>query len=555
MAAREALLASPALGRWLRRALEPLRRAGREGYAPRRASAAGSPSLGAVALLLAAVRWLVGPGWRCRSRSPGPALAGLGDLAPPARATARAVERSLPEVATAVADSLAAGRSLRASLRRRRGLARRAAGGRAGPARRRARPRRADRGRGRGLAARGCARPGSTPSPPRCSASGSPAATSPACCAASPPAPAERDRVAEDARSATAQARFTGLLVVAMPTGGALFAELLQPGFVAELLAARPSAALLALAAALQAGRLRRDPAPQQDRGRLGVPGGGAALIAVAVLLAAAGVWELAGSRGERGRQSVAVDRGVAERRAGRTLAEAALRLRLPERLRARGAGGRVTIGAVLAAQARRGGRSARCSGCSPRRRRPAAGHRRDRRRSAAAGFCGPDALLERAARRRRCRGCVAALPDALDLLAVGAAAGPQPAAGPGGDLDRATPGEPLAAELAVAVAEIECGTPQREAIAAPSRPRARRRLGALAAALERSRRFGSPLAEQLHEQASSLRRDARRRIEEHAARAAPKIQLVVALVLVPSVLLMIVAGLVANSDALFGAL
>ena len=78
--------------------------------------------------------------------------------------------------------------------------------------------------------------------------------------------------------------------------------------------------------------------------------------------------------------------------------------------------------------------------------------------------------------------------------------------------------------------------------------------LGALASALERSRRFGSPLAEQLHEQASSLRRDARRRLEERAARAAPKIQLVVALVLVPSVLLMIVAGLVANSDALFGA-
>ena len=44
---------------------------------------------------------------------------------------------------------------------------------------------------------------------------------------------AERDRVADDARSATAQARFTGLLVVAMPSGGALFAELLRPGFVA----------------------------------------------------------------------------------------------------------------------------------------------------------------------------------------------------------------------------------------------------------------------------------------------------------------------------------
>ena len=49
-----------------------------------------------------------------------------------------------------------------------------------------------------------------------------------------------------------------------------------------------------------------------------------------------------------------------------------------------------------------------------------------------------------------------------------------------------------------------------------------------------------------------ALRRDARRRIDERAARAAPKIQLVVALVLVPSVLLMICAALIANADSLF---
>jgi len=64
---------------------------------------------------------------------------------------------------------------------------------------------------------------------------------------------AERERVAEDARSATAQARFTGLLVVAMPTGGAVLAELLEPGFFATLLASPPAAVLLGLAAALQA--------------------------------------------------------------------------------------------------------------------------------------------------------------------------------------------------------------------------------------------------------------------------------------------------------------
>jgi tight adherence protein B len=77
-------------------------------------------------------------------------------------------------------------------------------------------------------------------------------------------AAAERDRIAADARSATAQARFTGMLVAAMPLGSALLAELLEPGFIGGLLADRFAALALALAAALQAagfvaiGRLSR---------------------------------------------------------------------------------------------------------------------------------------------------------------------------------------------------------------------------------------------------------------------------------------------------------
>ena len=66
-------------------------------------------------------------------------------------------------------------------------------------------------------------------------------------------AAADRDRTEADARSATAQARFTGLLVVAMPVGAALLAELLAPGFVGGLLASPAAAAMLvAAAAALQ---------------------------------------------------------------------------------------------------------------------------------------------------------------------------------------------------------------------------------------------------------------------------------------------------------------
>ena len=167
-----------------------------------------------------------------------------------------------------------------------------------------------------------------------------------------------------------------------------------------------------------------------------------------------------------------------------------------------------------------------------------------------AAGFLIPDALLEREAHRRRDR-LVLALPDALDLLAVAAEAG----RGPGavlGEIAEGTTG-PLAGELAVAAAEIECGASQLAALDGLRERIPGGEIASLAAALERSSRYGSPLADQLREQATALRLDQRRRIEEDAARAAPKIQLVVALVLVPSVLLMIAAALIANSDVLLG--
>jgi tight adherence protein C len=140
-------------------------------------------------------------------------------------------------------------------------------------------------------------------------------------------------------------------------------------------------------------------------------------------------------------------------------------------------------------------------------------------------------------------------MPDALDLLAVGATSGRSPAAG-FGEVARSG-GGPLAEELGIAVAELGCGRPLGEAL---GQLRARvpgSEMASFCASIERSRRFGSPLADQLRRQSSALRRDQRRAIEERAARAAPKIQLVVALVLVPSVLLMIAAGLIANADLL----
>lgn len=164
------------------------------------------------------------------------------------------------------------------------------------------------------------------------------------------------------------------------------------------------------------------------------------------------------------------------------------------------------------------------------------------------AGFMLPDALRERR-RRGRERRLVAALPDAADLLAVASAAGRSPGAG-FAEVARSGSG-PLAAELRVLVAELECGRPLGAALRALRERSPSAEVAALCAAIERSHRLGSPLSDQLRRQAGSLRRDQRRAVEERAARAAPKIQLVVALVLVPSVLLTIAAGLIANADLL----
>lgn len=250
LAAREALPSGPAATRWVRLALEPLRRAGEEGYAPSTVERRRLAALGTGAAIVAG--WLLGgPSLALPLAFAGPAAVAWA-IAGRRRRYRRAVERSLPEVATAIADSLSAGRSLRASLAESiSSLDGPAAGelGRlagelelgAGTAeavarwRRRMRSERVDAFAAALLSQRLAG--GDLAGLLRRFAVGA----------------AERERVAEDARSATAQARFTGLLVVAMPTGGAVLAELMEPGFLATLLASPPAAILLSLAAALQA--------------------------------------------------------------------------------------------------------------------------------------------------------------------------------------------------------------------------------------------------------------------------------------------------------------
>ena len=62
----------------------------------------------------------------------------------------------------------------------------------------------------------------------------------------------DQARLDDEVRGATAQARFTGLVVVLLPLGGALLAELASPGFIRGLAGSFLTAWLVGIALALQ---------------------------------------------------------------------------------------------------------------------------------------------------------------------------------------------------------------------------------------------------------------------------------------------------------------
>jgi tight adherence protein C len=163
---------------------------------------------------------------------------------------------------------------------------------------------------------------------------------------------------------------------------------------------------------------------------------------------------------------------------------------------------------------------------------------------AACAGFLSPDLWLARRARVR-----VAAmkheLPDVVDLLRVAVAAGLPPVRALA-EVGRRRRGL-IGAELRAAVARAELGMPLAEAIGSlPSRCPVDG-VAALVAAVERAERHGAPLASTLTAVALRARAERARAMREDAARAAPKMQLVVALLLAPAVMLAVAAALTAT--------
>jgi tight adherence protein B len=249
IAAREAILSAPRVAGWVSGSLSPLRRIAREGYVPsaeeqRRLAVLGSCGIAGAVVLLA------GLGPLAIAAAAGPWCVGA-LIARRREGYRRSVERSVPDIASAIADSISGGHSVRGALVTAASslegpsaaeLARVAADLELGTST--ADALRAMRGRVRSERVDSLA----TALLSQQVAGGDVAALMRRLAAAA----AERDRMDDEARSATTQARFTGLLVVSLPAGVGLFAELLQPGFVSSVLGEPASAAMLVAAAGLQ---------------------------------------------------------------------------------------------------------------------------------------------------------------------------------------------------------------------------------------------------------------------------------------------------------------
>lgn len=156
-------------------------------------------------------------------------------------------------------------------------------------------------------------------------------------------------------------------------------------------------------------------------------------------------------------------------------------------------------------------------------------------------GFLAPDQWLSRLT-RRRLEAAVRELPDMLDLFRVTVEAG-MPATRALAVVASEFDG-PLAREWKRVSDETALGVPQEEALAGMATRLPAGEIASFVEALSRSRRRGVPIGRAAAAQATMARHDRRRRVREQAARAGPKIQLVVALLLVPSVLLLVAAGL-----------
>jgi tight adherence protein C len=165
-------------------------------------------------------------------------------------------------------------------------------------------------------------------------------------------------------------------------------------------------------------------------------------------------------------------------------------------------------------------------------------------------GFFFLDVFLRLEARRRQER-IDRQLPDFLDILAVSVSAGVGflPA------LRRVTEitGGPLGEELDTAQSQMDLGSSRREAFQALRRRNRSHALGKFVSALLQAEELGVPLTDALADLATDMRSTFYQQARRRAANAAPRVALVVTLVIVPGAMILIIASFLLGSDVEVG--
>lgn len=140
-------------------------------------------------------------------------------------------------------------------------------------------------------------------------------------------------------------------------------------------------------------------------------------------------------------------------------------------------------------------------------------------------------------------------LPDFLDVLSVTVSAGLNFR----GALERvALAGEgPLAEEMAIALREMDVGVSRRRAFTNLRERNDAESLGSFVTAVLQAEELGVPLSQALNDIAAEVRREFAQQTRRRAAKAGPKVSLVVTVTIVPAAMLLIGASLVlANLDS-----
>ncbi|MQW76351.1 type II secretion protein F [Nocardioides sp. dk4132] len=142
-------------------------------------------------------------------------------------------------------------------------------------------------------------------------------------------------------------------------------------------------------------------------------------------------------------------------------------------------------------------------------------------------------------------------LPDFLDVLAVTVTAGVgfRPA------LMRVSErfGGPLAAEMQLALSQVQHGASLRGAFEQLQERSDSEALGQFVTAFIQSDELGAPLVEALNQIAVDQRREHAQRQRRKAAQIAPRVTLVTTVVMVPAALILLLVGLILGADVNFG--